>query len=657
MDRNRKIASDDSIKVITQWKELQAHYLALAMSQDEEILQMIDLLEKTRQNWSAAVKDCKSLKSANASLKRENENLDSELHNTRDKHREAQAQIASLVTTNQSLANEIDQYKKRFVTVKSILKEDCAKYASIDKLKQLPFFNEPKQSQKPRGSPPSSRASIANTDDIDYDKTGDSFHEILVEESKATPKYGKANPRRSHRLKQSNDRKQPSKRSASQPRAAERSNINFSDAMIAEEDEDLYERENLRPAPPKRSKENGYEITATAVLKIDPQGVRPTKADVAVYRKASLNRSVSESNVFEEKPVTNPQSAGRSALAPRNGYDMRSPMSGFGNFWTHCRPIAECEHNFVPCREFFTGACGVCLKSWGMNLGMKSLKCQECKLYVHDRCKTNAPIPCIPFVSTPQRQRQARPRLADYCPNSRPQIPGIIIRCVVALEKGFLNKEGLYRIAGSESEVKVITSCIKKFLCELREALIPTSSYKEFIRAAESENREELTVLVNGLPIPHRDTLAFLCAHLQKVASNASINRMPLENLATVLGPTIVGPTKSVVARRGGALTTGTAADEAAEVHRQINTLIQLLKLDTEFWTNIITSPIGNVMGTPMSSNRTPLASSKRNPRPREFDADKSVLGPVTKSPPQGGFLIQPMSRRTPGKQFFELPY
>lgn len=107
--------------------------------------------------------------------------------------------------------------------------------------------------------------------------------------------------------------------------------------------------------------------------------------------------------------------------------------------------------------------------------------------------------------------------------------------------------------------------------------MIPTSSYKEFIRAAESENKQELIALVNDLPIPNRDTLAYMCAHLQKVASNSSVNRMPLENLASVLGPTLVGPTKCGT-RKG--MQFGTHEEEAVEVHSQINVLLQLLKLE-----------------------------------------------------------------------------
>ena len=45
---------------------------------------------------------------------------------------------------------------------------------------------------------------------------------------------------------------------------------------------------------------------------------------------------------------------------------------------------------------------------------------------------------------------------------------------------------------------------------------------------------------ISELPQPNRDTLAFLMLHLQKVAESPDC-KMPVDNLAMVMGPTIVG--------------------------------------------------------------------------------------------------------------------
>ena len=46
---------------------------------------------------------------------------------------------------------------------------------------------------------------------------------------------------------------------------------------------------------------------------------------------------------------------------------------------------------------------------------------------------------------------------------------------------------------------------------------------------------------ISELPLPNRDTLAYLILHLQNVAENSSKNQMNVDNLAVVWAPTIVG--------------------------------------------------------------------------------------------------------------------
>lgn len=78
----------------------------------------------------------------------------------------------------------------------------------------------------------------------------------------------------------------------------------------------------------------------------------------------------------------------------------------------------------------------------------------------------------------------------------------------------------------------------------LREPLIPTSSWKDFSNAAQNANDTEamkdLYRAVNNLPLANRDTLAFLMQHFLRVA-NATEVKMPASNIAKVFGPTIIG--------------------------------------------------------------------------------------------------------------------
>ena len=46
---------------------------------------------------------------------------------------------------------------------------------------------------------------------------------------------------------------------------------------------------------------------------------------------------------------------------------------------------------------------------------------------------------------------------------------------------------------------------------------------------------------VSELPLPNRDTLAYLIVHLQTIADNSIFNKMDKDNLAVIMGPTILG--------------------------------------------------------------------------------------------------------------------
>lgn len=326
----------------------------------------------------------------------------------------------------------------------------------------------------------------------------------------------------------------------------------------------------------------------------------------------TLNRSISDSHIMAEEKkevaqLKNQQSSTKcTTTTTASTMDIRlSPMVGFCPGWTKGRTLEECSHNFVPTNNLFSAAfsyCGVCTRS----LGIRSLKCNDCKLQIHENCRNNSPLPCVPMLPTPQRSNpKQRPRLADLCPDTQPKIPGQIIRCVFAIEKNYINNVGLYRVPGCDSEVKklkenfnskyapkleqldpeTITGFIKKFLRDLREPLIPLSSFKEFYAAVSNKNEEQLRYAIETLPIPNRDTLAFLCAHWQKVALHSNENQMPLENLAKVLGPTVVGTASKLTHLQQQTGGSDCHSYHYMEASKQVEILYALLTLDNNYWT------------------------------------------------------------------------
>ena len=113
---------------------------------------------------------------------------------------------------------------------------------------------------------------------------------------------------------------------------------------------------------------------------------------------------------------------------------------------------------------------------------------------------------------------------------------------------------------------------------------------------------------VSDLPLPNRDTLSYMMAHWQRVAQAAHLNKMPVENLARVLAPTVIG-------YAGGE----GMAEQSPRIER---TLLALLRLPAEYWTGqleygaqmLICSPRKSVQGTPGGTPSPPssLQSSTR---------------------------------------------
>lgn len=68
-------------------------------------------------------------------------------------------------------------------------------------------------------------------------------------------------------------------------------------------------------------------------------------------------------------------------------------------------------------------------------------------------CKSRMPMPCIPVVQTPSSKGFVG-LLADYAPSTSPMIPALVIHCVSEIERRCMNHKGLYRVNGSDSQVK-----------------------------------------------------------------------------------------------------------------------------------------------------------------------------------------------------------
>uniref|UniRef100_A0A914ZC57 Rho-GAP domain-containing protein n=1 Tax=Panagrolaimus superbus TaxID=310955 RepID=A0A914ZC57_9BILA len=105
------------------------------------------------------------------------------------------------------------------------------------------------------------------------------------------------------------------------------------------------------------------------------------------------------------------------------------------------------------------------------------------------------------------------------------------------------------------------------------------------MQAIEANDEQQVITGVFELPAPNRDTLAYLILHLQKVAKFSSSNKMPIENLARVLAPTIIGYSKRFTVKM---------SEEFTISCHQTMILHRLLNLPSQFWSQFIENNISH---------------------------------------------------------------
>uniref|UniRef100_A0AC34FEQ1 Rac GTPase-activating protein 1 n=1 Tax=Panagrolaimus sp. ES5 TaxID=591445 RepID=A0AC34FEQ1_9BILA len=646
---SKKLCTTESESIGREFIDNWSHYISLLETNSErDVLELLALLESVRVKWQQSEAAANHYKDKlitsednNRKLVKENERLKFELLN-------CQSQLDHVQSIKHDVEKELDEYKNQWEKLRGIIKESDQSFIA-DGL--LALMNNVQRSNSVRRNVTqevtTTRTHFETEDadevstmestqsDIDYDRTGDSLDSSFD------------HPRRASRKR----------RSRSQAPEASRTTVRFGHSSIKEEPE-------LESAPSKRSR-NAEDTEITATIRIDPSGQRKPSANVQIRR--SMNRSMSESTLVEkrEKIAMKPKAMTPHYAAGRSTYDLRSPY-GFAGSWTRGQDIERRTHRvrtFIPVFE----ACDVCTKRFGIT-AQNALKCVDCNIRFHRHCQSRAPMPCVPKVPMPKTPSKQRCPLVQYCPDTHPYIPPIMIHCIVALERDRLTKEGIYRLPGADQavaklyqefmsgrqvpnlsnvETENITGCLKKFLRELRDSLIPSTSYDDFIRAVEANDEQQLIQSIFELSAPNRDTLAYFVLHLQKVAKNSSHNKMPIENLARVLAPTVVGYSKLVTP----------CVENVNELNRnQYMILLRLLKIPSEFWSRFIENNMSAVLAaeartpgsktalltvtpTKPSSSSSRRAGFNNNTTMMEFQSEESTQKSANSSP-----LIQPLS-------------
>lgn len=147
--------------------------------------------------------------------------------------------------------------------------------------------------------------------------------------------------------------------------------------------------------------------------------------------------------------------------------------------------------------------------------------------------------------------------------------PMLVEQCVDFIRQWGLREEGLFRLPGQANLVKelqdafdcgekpsfdcntdvhTVASLLKLYLRELPEPVIPFHKYEEFLGCAKLLGKDdemgmkELRKLVESLPPVNYNLLKYICRFLDEVQSYSGVNKMSVQNLATVFGPNILRP-------------------------------------------------------------------------------------------------------------------
>ncbi|KAG1864821.1 Rho GTPase activation protein [Suillus subluteus] len=189
----------------------------------------------------------------------------------------------------------------------------------------------------------------------------------------------------------------------------------------------------------------------------------------------------------------------------------------------------------------------------------------------HSAVHVNAPIGNGHNAQIPDKGRPTfGVDLAEQMARDNVELPAILEKCCVAIEKHGLRSQGIYRISGmarkvaslkerldkdidsvnldSEewiSDINNVTSVLKMWFRELPDPLLTSTLHQGFVEAAKIENDRlrhiRLHERVNDLPDPNYATLKYFLGHLHKIAEYEADNSMSIQNLAIVFGQTLFG--------------------------------------------------------------------------------------------------------------------
>ncbi|XP_074526392.1 rho GTPase-activating protein 25 [Halichoeres trimaculatus] len=148
-------------------------------------------------------------------------------------------------------------------------------------------------------------------------------------------------------------------------------------------------------------------------------------------------------------------------------------------------------------------------------------------------------------------------------------VPILVQKCVEFIKEHGLDEEGIFRLPGqdnavkqfrdafdagerpsfpSDTDVHTVASLLKLYLRELPEPVVPWTQYQDFLDCTmlldtnNKEGWEKFEKQIALLPRMNYNLLSYVCRFLFEVQLHSKVNKMNVENLATVMGINLLKP-------------------------------------------------------------------------------------------------------------------
>ena len=150
------------------------------------------------------------------------------------------------------------------------------------------------------------------------------------------------------------------------------------------------------------------------------------------------------------------------------------------------------------------------------------------------------------------------------------------------------------------NDIHLICGVVKDFLRSLSESLLTNALWKTFANVIEEESdvikQQNFNNLIQQLPKPNRETLAFMILHLQRIALSP-LCRMPVLNLSRTMGPAIIGYSSKHVS----------GIDIVGETYKQTKILEFFLNMSSDYWSKFL---LENEVNVPSVSASKPAVGT-----------------------------------------------